>query len=296
MESGLISNIQRFSLHDGPGIRTTVFLKGCPLRCLWCHNPENLDPQPEVRFVANRCIACGQCEEKCPYGDEPERLRTEKCSTCGVCVSICPTAARQIVGRPMTVAELTAEVERDLLFFEESHGGVTFSGGEPLRQGEFLVAMLRRLRDLGIHTAVDTCGYTSAELLMEVASMADLILYDLKVVDAQKHRQLTGVSNEAILSNLQRLGRTRAHIWLRIPVIPGLNDTPADVAAAIDVAASVTGIRQVNLLAYHRLGSEKLGRLGQPGTLEPIAPPTPDHMQQIAEEFKARGIHAVIGG
>ena len=167
MESGLISNIQRSSLHDGPGIRTTIFLKGCPLRCLWCHNPENLDPQPKVRFIANRCIACGQCVEKCPYGDEPEGRRTEKCSTCGVCVSICPTAARQIVGRPMTVADLTAEVERDLLFFEESRGGVTFSGGEPV-----CLPVGKHLDATKLHAALDSPDTPDKDRLAAASNLA----------------------------------------------------------------------------------------------------------------------------
>ena len=220
MIRGRIFNVQRFSVHDGPGIRTTVFLKGCPLRCAWCHNPESIRGEVELSVAESRCIHCGQCVPACPTG----RLRwlgegspahasaralrkAPECTLCGSCVEVCPVEARQLVGRLQSVDELLAEVLEDRLFFDDSGGGVTFSGGEPLGQPEFLAAALDACRRHGLRTAVDTSGFCRQEDLLAVARRTDLFLYDLKHMDDERHRALTGVSNRRILDNLRALGR-----------------------------------------------------------------------------------------
>jgi pyruvate formate lyase activating enzyme len=266
MESGLIFNTQRYSIHDGPGIRTTVFLKGCPLRCLWCHNPEGINPEHELAVIESRCIHCGQCRQVCPQattsGNGSAMDERVRCVRCGECVKVCPSGARQLVGRQMNVHEVMAEVLLDRIFYEESVGGVTFSGGEPFMQPRFLRSLLEACRAEGIHTAVDTSGYVSKEDLLAVAPLVDLFLYDLKIMDDKLHRQWTGVSNATILENLPALGNIHRNIWIRMPLIPGFNDDPEHVEAVARFAASMPGVRQVNLLPYHATAAHKWKSLG----------------------------------
>lgn len=290
MESGLVLNIQRYSLRDGPGIRTTVFLKGCPLDCWWCHNPESQEVGAEVLLADGRCIRCGQCKDACPHGLDGV------CARCGACVEACPTEARQLAGRRMTVAETMAEIRKDRMFHEDSRGGVTFSGGEPLMQFAFVYEMLGACRAEGIHAALDTCGFSPPQQFLAAAAKADLVLFDLKLIDAERHLQYTGVSNERILKNLAELGRIHENIWIRIPIIPGVNDDDADLAAAAEIARHTPGVRQVCLLPYHRTGTHKLRRLGRPMRLDGVVPPTSQRMQQIADRFQQLGLHATIGG
>ncbi len=268
MESGLVFNTQRYSIHDGPGIRTTVFLKGCPLRCAWCHNPEGLLPEPELILIENRCLACGECGRVCPQlktlADGSMPGREARCLRCGQCAKVCPTEARQLVGRQMKVEEVMVKVLADRAFYEESAGGVTFSGGEPFMQPRFLRALLEACRSEAIDTAVDTSGYVSSDELLSAAPLVDLFLYDLKVMDDHRHRQWTGVSNAGILENLRALGNIHHNIWIRVPLVPGFNDDPEQVAAAADFAASVPGVRQVNLLPYHAAAAHKWKNLCKP--------------------------------
>ncbi len=269
MESGLVFNTQRYSIHDGPGIRTTVFLKGCPLRCLWCHNPEGIYPEREVVFIGNRCIHCGECRRVCPQikmsGNGSALDQRAHCVRCGECVKVCPTEARQLVGRQMNVQEVMTEVLLDRVFYEESAGGVTFSGGEPFMQPRFLRSLLEACRAEGIHTAVDTSGYVSKEDLLSAAPLVDLFLFDLKAIDNVRHRQWTGVSNAVILQNLLALGNIHRNIWIRMPFVPGFNDEPEQVEAIARFVASVPGVRQVNLLPYHGTAAHKWKSLGKPG-------------------------------
>ncbi len=305
--SGLVTNIQKYSLHDGPGIRTTVFLKGCPLHCAWCHNPENISRKSEIIIYEARCIRCGQCFEVCPQRKDktpapadsanitPARPPVD-CTLCGACAEACPTGARSLLGHLMEVDQLLAEILADRVFYEESQGGVTFSGGEPLLQFEFLKAVLQACREQGLHTAVDTCGFAPWEHLHELVPLTNLFLYDLKFFDDAQHREYTGVSNRLIFDNLRALAQMHPAIWLRIPIIPGVNNSAGELQAMARLAAKLPGLQQVNVLPYHKTGVQKFRRLGQPYTLPDTAPPSSGQMETSAQIFRAQGLTVKVGG
>ncbi len=306
--TGTIFNVQRGSFHDGPGIRTTVFLKGCPLRCPWCHNPEGISPAPEVLVSDSRCLACRSCSKACPRPEGPlpagSVVGRDGCLACRACVEACPSTAREVAGRTATVVEVLAEVLRDRPVYEESGGGVTFSGGEPLAQPAFLLSALEACRREGLHATVDTCGFAPRETVLAVAARADLFLWDVKTLDPESHLALTGVPLAPILTNLAAVGRTGVPIWLRIPVIPGVNDDEANVAEAAALAARTPSVRRVSLLPYHRTANGKRDRLGRgtdPGpiasaTLAETPSPTPARMAALAALFAPTGIETTIGG
>ncbi len=301
MQSGWVFNIQKYSVHDGPGIRTTVFLKGCPLRCMWCHNPEGQTAGPEIMALEGRCLACGECRAACPFGTEiggngalPVRHRF--CTFCGACVEACPSEARLKVGRQMTVAEVVDEVLKDRIFYDDSGGGVSFSGGEPLTQPDFLQALAEACHALEIHTAVDTCGYGSWESLHAVSRFTDLFLYDLKLMDDERHREVTGVSNAPILANLRSLGQIHDNIWIRVPIVPGINDGDAQLEELARFAASIPGVRRINLLPYHRMGIQKSRRLGVSYPLEDTGQPSAEQIAGYADIFRSFGLRASAGG
>jgi pyruvate formate lyase activating enzyme len=301
METGLVFNIQKYSVQDGPGIRTTVFLKGCPLCCQWCHNPESISPRREIIVVSQRCTACGECRTVCPFatliaGEGPLPPRNDSCTLCAACVDACPTGARQMIGREMPVAEVVAAVVKDRIFYEESGGGVTISGGEPLAQPRFLVALAQALRAAGIHVALDTTGFGGTEPLLAAAAFSDLVLYDLKAFDEARHRELTGVSNRTILANLEALNEVHRNIWIRLPVVPGLNDDLAELEKIAGFVAGLRSVTLVNLLPFHRSGLHKYERLGWVHAMKGVEAPSAELMERAADVFRRRHLTVKNGG
>ena len=295
---GLIFNIQRFSIHDGPGIRTTVFIKGCPLRCLWCSNPESWNPYPEIMASDLRCIKCGRCAQVCPVGaitiDELGRkIDRAKCNLCLRCIEACLTEAIILSGRYVTVEEAVAEVQRDELFYLNSGGGVTVSGGEPLNQWEFVHQLLKECNQRGLHTALDTCGYARWDVFERVLEYTDLVLFDIKHMDPYQHRKGTKKDNRLILDNARRVA-AKARIWLRIPLIPGYNDSRENIEKTAGFGREI-GAEKVSILPYHELGMSKHERLGRRSPQKHIQPPSDEELKAIEEIFKDAGVKVSIG-
>ena len=295
---GVVFDIKHYAIHDGPGIRTTVFLKGCPLDCVWCHNPESKHPQPEFMWWPTRCIGCGCCEESCPEGavtiGDKLVIDEEKCVRCGSCVEGCYAEALELVGREMSVEEVMEEVRRDSMFYRESGGGVTFSGGEPLMQLMFLVELLEACKREGFHTAVDTSGQAEQAALEKIMEYTDLFLYDVKHLDPEQHRKFTGTSNELVLSNLALL-RGRA-VVVRVPLVPGVNDDEENIRS---MGEYVSGLEfsDLCLLPYHKVGTEKAHRLNRETGLPFVAEaPTDESLDRLRGVFTEYGLSVKIGG
>jgi pyruvate formate lyase activating enzyme len=298
---GRVFNLQRCSVHDGPGIRTTVFLKGCPLSCAWCHNPEGISEDPELMLHAGRCLSCGACSEVCPVTEDDASpvgsLWDETaCLRCGACVEACPADARDLAGRIHDVGELVDLVERDRPFFEASGGGITFSGGEPLSQPEFLKACLKACRARGLHTAVDTCGLAPRGVMLEVAGLADLILYDLKQMDSEAHRRFTGADNVLILENLRALSNSGTELWVRAPMIPGVNDDDTNLDALGAFLSSLPQRHRVFLLPYHPIAEAKTVRLARAGGFSEFAVPDTGTLVGARRRLQTFGLEVSIGG
>ncbi len=299
--TGVVFNIMRYCVHDGPGIRTTVFLKGCPLRCSWCHNPEGQKSEVEFSFREDRCIRCGTCYDACPngavekQGDRYLPLR-ENCESCGTCVPTCYAEAREQVGRPMTVNEVMAEVLKDKPFYEQTGGGVTISGGEPLLHPAFLRGLLQACNDRDIHTAIETTGFCTEETLQSVLPLVDLFLFDLKIMDSEAHERFTGVGNERIIANLEAICRAGKNVIVRVPIIPGVNDYDGNIQAIISYLREHTTVSTVHLLPYHRAGHEKALRLGMETEDSGVPSLSEDKLQPILTEFQHGGFSVALGG
>jgi pyruvate formate lyase activating enzyme len=271
--TGTTFNVQRFSTEDGPGIRTTVFFKGCPLRCAWCHNPEGMSPQPELMWYDTRCIGAQDCLRACPVGAlqlAPGGMQVDRglCDACGLCVDACPAGALEVIGRSWSAEALLAEVEKDAVFYQTSGGGVTLSGGEPMMQAEFVAALCQLCHQAGLPIALDTCGIAPWARYETLLPWLDLVLYDLKLWDGASHRVVTGVDNTAILDNARRISAAGMPMWIRTPVIPGHTDSAENIAAlGAFIAAELPTVRRWDLLAYTNLGEPKYRRLDRPYAL-----------------------------
>ena len=288
---GNVFHIQRFSLYDGPGVRTVVFLKGCPLRCLWCHNPEGLSAKQQIQFNPSKCIGCMDCVDTCPNGCHTQEngchiYNRDLCTACGQCAGQCCSSALSLSGSVMTSEEVMVQVLKDRSVYTESGGGLTLSGGEPFAQPEFAISLLQLAKEHSLHTCVETCGYTSADILTEAAKCTDLFLYDYKVTDDDLHRKFCGVSNQKILENLTLLDQLGAEVILRCPIVPGCNDNDSHIEAIGNLAASHTCIQQIHLEPYHRLGIDKSTQLGRVSSFE-TTPPDGNTIEQYRQTIEA---------
>ncbi|HWR68315.1 MAG TPA: glycyl-radical enzyme activating protein [Desulfomonilia bacterium] len=311
-ERVLITDIARFSVNDGPGFRTNVFLKGCPLRCAWCHNPETFSAEPQIYWKRRLCVQCGSCLDACPKDairppvapelssstdSSYQKIDRSRCDRCMECVRVCRYEALQVAGKPMSISEILDEVERDRPFYSNSGGGMTVSGGEPTAHPGFCLELLDGARDRAIHTCMDTNGHCDFSILGELTEYADIVLYDLKHVDPFKHYEKTGVRNERILDNLVKLSRIHSDIWIRIPVVPDFNDDLEFHRKAADFIASLGGsIRRVDLLPYHNWCQDKYDWLGIDWVYREVEALEPSFLEVHAELYRGAGISVTIGG
>lgn len=283
-----ICNIQRYSLHDGAGIRTNVFFKGCPLACQWCANPESQQPRPELLFQREKCSGCGRCVRACP--EKLEQYGGEGCRRCFACADACLTGARERCGQAMRPEDIIGEAEKDALFYYHTGGGITFTGGEPFAQPRALLELARAAKQRGMSTAVETCGHTGWENIRNVLPYLDEVLYDVKLVDGGRHAQYTGVDNQLILDNLRRLAQEDRHkLIVRVPLISGVNDTDENIQALLALVEEL-GIERVDFLPYHRLGENKYARLGKEA--HTFDAPDADAVERILRMFAEKGIRA----
>jgi pyruvate formate lyase activating enzyme len=323
-DKGYVFDIQRYSIHDGPGIRTTVFLKGCPLTCPWCSNPESQSQHPEITHFESRCTGCGECVAACTQlaiskirfqsEDESEKIRPNidrtLCNVCGECVRACRNNALQICGMHLSVEEILSEVVKDRPFYKRSGGGMTLSGGEPSFQIDFSKKLLTAARDEGIHTAIETSGIQKPEVFEYLCDGADTILYDIKIIDREEHRRILGITNDIILYNLKNLIQRGRTVFVRIPIIPGYTDSKRNIRAIARFLLTLSGrketrrssvggeghIQRVDLIAYHRLGASKYRSLGQIYTLSEKIPPDQKQMESLMDIVSEFGFSVQIGG
>ncbi len=300
MIKGIVTDIQRFSVHDGDGIRTTVFLKGCQMHCFWCHNPETISHKQELQVNTAACIGCMACLSSCPHGalskvDGKPQYSRERCKVCGSCALACYAQARLLVGKSMSVDEVMAEVMQDKAFYDNSGGGVTLSGGEPLLQMEFTMDILRRCRQSGIRTAIETNMAWPWERIATVLPLLDILMMDIKLIDPVRHKDTTGIGNRQILDNLRRLSKEKIPVIVRTPVIPGVNDTPEDIGAIADHLRDMPNLLYFELLKYHPLGTGKNRTLGIENA-RILTPPPDEFMHMLAEVARQRKINVRIAG
>jgi len=300
-EKAIVFDIQRASLHDGPGIRTTVFLKGCPLECLWCHNPEAVAPTRQLFFYYDKCTQCGDCAKVCP--EEVHHIAAgrhaidyNKCTLCGKCVIACNSSALKIIGTEMTIDQVMVEVMADFDFYNNSGGGITLSGGEPLQQFVFSLALLQRCKERGINTCLETSGYVSEAHFREVLPFVDILLFDYKISGSDEHRKYTGAPNESILSNLDIAYREGIPIILRCPVVPGINDTAQHFKAIKALDEKYPNLKGIELLPYHDIGNNKRTSIGAEMTLEGLITTPAEVSVKWLSQLKELGCgKAIIG-
>jgi len=302
--TGLVTDFQRFSIHDGPGIRTIVFMKGCPLHCSWCANPETISSSPEIMLIPHNCIGCGKCIQVCPVHclrESDDRITTldrNSCllPSCSACQQVCYASAINISGRYMTVDEVMTEVMRDSEFYERTGGGVTFSGGEPFAQPDFLMELARSAKARNLHTAVETSGHVSWNILSPILAFLDIVLFDIKHMDPEMHKQGTGVHNRMILANLKRIDSMGIPLRIRLPLVPGFNDSMENIRKTASFIATFSNLEALDILPYHRMGEPKWGQLDQSYALHDVKPHTLEHLNEMSDIAREYGILVTIGG
>jgi pyruvate formate lyase activating enzyme len=298
---GLIYDIQRFAIHDGPGIRTLVFMLGCPLKCLWCSTPQTQKPSPEILYIEVNCKKCLRCVDECPekaitFSDEKIKIDRKLCNACGQCVDVCPNQALKLVGKQKTVEELYEDIMKDNNFYRRSGGGVTIGGGEATMQQEFVTALLKKCKGMYIHTAMETCGYVKWEELEKILEYIDLLYFDIKHMDSRIHKELTGVPNELILENAKKASKMRP-IIIRIPLIPGYNDSEENLLKTAKFAANLgENLLRVELLPYHKFGIGTYEQLGRIYELKDVEPASEEYMLKLKKLIESCGVKAQVGG
>ena len=288
MITATVFNTQRFSTHDGPGIRTVIFFKGCPLKCLWYANPESQLYISELEGIPGNCIGCGACQRACPnhaisFDETGIHIDRKTCQRCGICAKECYSKTLKYVGEEMTVEQVVREIKKDEVFYENSGGGVTFSGGEPLAQGDFCLEVLKQCKPYKIHSAMETSGYGDKEIFVELARELDLIFFDIKHSNSKHHEKLTGVSNELILENLKSIQGCGCEIVVRTPIIPRLNDDRENIAKTAEICTELSAVKRWELLPFHNLGEHKYEAIGKEYDKSMFSKPSGKHMSELAE-------------
>ena len=301
MQTGTIFDIKKYAIHDGPGIRTTVFFKGCPLSCRWCHNPEGISESIHRLYRKVRCIGCRECVEACSQDAIQASTKglewsPSECIFCRTCAGICPAEAVEFIGKTMTVDEIVAQIAKDTVFYDESCGGITISGGEPLMQPAFLMNLLDVCGQLELHRTVDTSGQADTQTLLEVAAHTELFLYDLKHMDPEKHARFTGISNVKIINNLEVLSRQGAEIVIRFPLIPGFNSDQQNIDRTGTFVSSLPGVKQIDILPYHCAATAKYNNLGLKFDASKIEPSDRDLIESVAGRLETYNLTVKIGG